>query len=371
VQNALIKAIQTWKNTNIPDNPAGWIIKVAQNQLLDELRKKQRQQNLEVAVEQRISPSEPNLDSLTDDQIRMMFACCHPSLSSSDQLILILKILGGLSIREIAGSLMKKEDSIAKAYTRAKKKFKNEEIQLRLPAANDIAERLDLVLKIVYLLFNEGYKAVEGPGILRKELCAEAIRLTEILVANDLCSTPSTYALLALMLFHSARFDARIDEEGLPISLEDQNRSLWDRRLIDAGLEALTTSMESNEMNEYIMQAAISGEHCIANSFEETNWHRILSYYDQQLKQQNSIVVALNRVIPLEKVKGPLAASQEIEKLEKTAHFDEYYLFYAIKSEVLRSLDETEEAKENLKKAIALATNGKEKEYLKKKLNQL
>lgn len=371
VQDTLVKAMQTWPFGQVPENPTGWILRVAGNRMIDQLRRLQKQTNEEIPETSESIVEEVSLTEINDDMVKMMFACCHPSLSAEYQIILTLKILGGLSIREISTSLLKKEETVAKAYTRAKKKFKEDEIKLNLPPANEVEKRLEMVLKIIYLLFNEGYKSAEGTLLIREDLCAEAMRLNTVLLETELCSTPSANALMALMCFHSSRFDARVDENGEIISLEDQDRSKWDRELIVTGTRYLQQATENDEVNDYVIQAAISSYHCNAPSFEETQWGEILRLYDVQLQINPSPVIRLNRVVPMEKVHGSMLAYSEIEELEETGFFDTYYLFYAIKGGILQNLGEIEESADALKKAISLTKNDRELTYLNKKLEQL
>ena len=371
VQEALTKAMQTWPYSQIPDNPTGWILRVAGNKMIDQLRRDQKMDNQEIPEKSEEFKADLNLDSINDDLVRMMFACCHPSLSSEYQIILTLKILGGLSVREIASALVKKEETIAKGYTRAKKKFKKEEIKLTLPPANEIEKRLGMVLRIIYLLFNEGYKAAEGSQLIREDLCDEAIRLNNVLLDSEICNTPSANALISLMYFQVARFAARVDQKGRIISLEDQDRSKWNQGLINTGLEYLEKASDTEEINEYIIQAVINATHCRAQTFEVTDWNNILRMYDLHLHINNNPIIELNRVIPLQKVHGSLLAFKEIERLESTQFFEEYYLFYAIKAKILEDIGDQDLCKESYVRALSLAKNEQEKSYLSDKLNQL
>ncbi|MEO9871925.1 RNA polymerase sigma factor [Ekhidna sp.] len=371
VQEALIKAMQTWPYSQTPDNPTGWILRVARNKMIDQLRRDQKTNNQEVPERVEEMNEDLSLESINDDMVRMMFACCHPSLSQEYQIILTLKILGGLSIREISSSLLKKEETVAKAYTRAKKKFKKDEIKLLLPPANEIEKRLDMVLKIIYLLFNEGYKSAEGNQLIRTDLCDDAIRLNVVLLESEICNTPAANSLIALMYFHASRFAARTDEDGHVITLENQDRLKWDQELIQRGLEYLDQASEEGAINEYLIQAAISATHCQAETFQDTDWGNILALYDLQLQLSPSPIVELNRVVALEKVHGSLLGVKEIERLEDTQFFDEYYLFYAIKSEMLQKFGDNDQSKLALQKAIALTKNEKERDYLKKKLARI
>jgi len=373
VQDALIKAMQTWPYAQIPDNPTGWILRVSRNKMIDQLRRLQKTTNQELPEDSESMDENFSLEAINDDVIRMIFACCHPSLSEENQIILTLKILGGLSIREISSALLKKDETVAKAYTRAKKKFKKEEIKLVLPPAHELENRLEIVLKIIYLLFNEGYKAAEGTDLIRTDLCEDAIRLNHVLLESEICHTPAASGLMALMLFHASRFEARLDADGRAVSLQDQDRSKWDLELIQRGLAYLEeTSQDPDYMrNEYLIQAAISAVHCQAPRYEDTDWKSILSLYDLQLQQSPSPIIELNRVIALEKIHGPLLGLKEVERLEATQFFEGYYLFYAIKSEMLQKMGHDEEAKAALETAITLTQNEIEKAYLESKLEGL
>ncbi|GAB4236534.1 MAG: sigma-70 family RNA polymerase sigma factor [Ekhidna sp.] len=372
VQEALIKAMQTWPYAQVPDNPTGWILRVAGNKMIDHLRREQKNTKSDHLPEHAEDPPATiSLEAINDDLLRMLFACCHPSLSSEYQIILTLKILGGLSVREISSALLKKEETVAKAYTRAKKKFKVEEIKLQLPPAHEIENRLEIVLKIIYLLFNEGYKSAEGEHLIRHELCQEAVRLNKVLVDSEIGNTPSATALMALMHFHSARFQARTDQDGNIITLEKQDRSLWDQTLIRQGLDYLEKAYTTDEINEYTVQAAISATHCRAPSFDQTDWISILKLYDLQLSVNASPVVELNRVIPLEKVHGSLLALKELERLEATQFFENYYLFYAIKAEIQEHLNDLDGCRESLQMALKLTKNQREQAHLTQKLSML
>jgi len=371
VQEALVKEMQTWPYSEIPQNPTGWILRVAGNKMIDQLRRDQKLNRQEMPEKAEEMQDDISLSTMNDDMVRMLFACCHPTLSAEYQIILTLKILGGLSVKEIASALIKKEETVAKAYTRAKKKFKKEEIKLVLPPANELEKRLNNVLKIIYLLFNEGYKAAEGSELIREDLCEEAIRLNKVLVDNEICNTPAANGLISLMLFHAARFNARVDSHGNIISLEDQDRNQWDQELIGLGFEYLEKASATQEPNEYVIQAAINATHCRAKSMEETDWSNILKMYDLHLQLTNNPVIELNRVIPLQKVHGSLLAMKEIERLELTGFFDEYYLFFAIKAKVLEDLGDLEQCKASYEAALGFAKNGKEQAYLRDKINQL
>lgn len=366
VHDALEKAMHVWGYGSIPSNPTGWILRVAGNRMIDQLRRNNKiiPESLPVAFEE----TDITLDEINDDLIRMIFACCHPSISEEYQIILTLKILGGLSIREIATCLLKKQETIAKAYTRAKKKFKTEAIKLLLPPANEIERRLEMVLKIIYLLFNEGYKSAEGVALIKEDLCEEAMRLNHVLLDNEICNTPSSNALMALMYFNASRFSARVDNDGNMLNLETQDRNLWDKRMIQQGIIYLQRASATGIINEYVIQATINSLHCTSASFKSTNWLQILELYDLHVQINPNPIIELNRVIPLEKVHGSMLAFAELDRLEQSQFFDGYYLFYAIKAGVLENLHQFDDCVKAYQKAIALTKNEREVRYLQNRL---
>ncbi|MEP0368514.1 MAG: sigma-70 family RNA polymerase sigma factor [Cyclobacteriaceae bacterium] len=368
VQEALYKAMQTWPFQTLPDNPTGWIIRVANNKILDHLRRKDKvtyQEQIPELNEEELNPTE---EEFKDDMVKMMFACCNPKLSSEYQLILTLKILGGLSVKEMASALLKKEETIAKSYTRAKKKFREENLKLELPQNAEIHTRLRHVLKVIYLLFNEGYKSTNHDQLIRKDLCMDAIRLCQLLEENENTNTAPTRSLLALMCFHSSRFDARQDENGKIIPLEKQDRTKWTNEFIERGNSYLSSVSDAHSQNEYFLQAAISGIHCNARHFNETRWDIILHLYDQLLTINANPIIALNRLVTYEKVYGPEKALVELKKIESEPSLQRNYLLPAIKSELLASLSMYTEAKAQLELAIDLTANPSEKDFLKDKL---
>ena len=371
VQEALAKAMQVWGYGQIPDNPTGWVIRVAQNKLIDQIRKLQRvyyaTQLPEIGHE---SPELLNEEQFKDEMIKMMFACCNPKLSTEHQIILTLKILGGLSIREIASALLKKEETIAKAYTRAKKRFKEINLKLEIPGEQEIQNRLDRILKVIYLLFNEGYKSTEGEQLIRKELCEEAMRLNQLLLDKPETNTTSSLALMALMHFQVARFDARVNTDGNSVSLEEQDRKTWDEQHILLGNRYLTT-IEDGMNNVYFLQAAINGIHCAADTYESTNWTHILILYNRLYFLSKNPIVALNRILPLSKVHGAEAALDELVKVKTEESIQNNYLVPATEAELLFQLNRHDEAIDKLTHAIELCKNNREKDFLTTKMRRI
>ncbi len=375
VQDALIKAMQIWGYKNIPDNPTAWLLRVSGNLLVDKLRRDKRVvfDDEYVSTKDSFTPNELDLkNTISDSQLRMIFACCHPSLSPEYQIILSLKLIGGFGNKEIAKALLKKEDTVAKSFTRAKKKFKETISTLDIPIEMGLQSRLKVVLKVIYLLFSEGYAASIGTSIIKKDICLEAIRLALLLTENTYCNKPDTNALIALMCFHTSRFEARVDDNLELVDLEHQDRNKYDQGLINQGLLHLQNADgEEVQPSNYHLQAAVSYHHCIAKTFAETNWEQILYIYNLQLQRQYSPIVELNRIIPVFKVFGSKKAMIELKKYEEGSHFIENSLYYAIKAELLIDLPETDACILALEKAIKLTKNELEKNHFKKKLERL
>ncbi len=375
VQDALIKAMQVWGYKNIPDNPTAWLLRVSGNLLVDKLRRDKRVvfDDEYVTTSDTFIPNELDLkNTISDSQLRMIFACCHPSLSKEYQIILSLKLIGGFGNKEIAKALLKKEDAVAKSFTRAKKKFKETISTLDIPIEMGLQSRLKVVLKVIYLLFSEGYAASVGTSIIKKDICLEAIRLALLLTENAYCNKPETNALIALMCFHTSRFEARVDDNLELVDLEHQNRSKYNLELINQGLRHLQNADgEDVQPSNYHLEAAVSYHHCIAKSFKETNWEQILYIYNLQLQRQYSPIVELNRIIPFFKVYGANKAMNELKNYEKSAHLVENSLYYAIKAELLMDMGEVEASISALERAIKLTKNELEKNHFKKKVERL
>lgn len=377
VQEALLKAMQLWGYTEMPDNPTAWLYSVAKNKLIDRLRKDQKNSGPSKlpATGQANIMADETIDlgnTISDSQLKMIFACCHPSLSIQNQIILSLKLIGGFSNRELADALLKKEEAIAKSFTRAKKQLKDRIKTLESPLGIGLRSRLFVVLRVIYLLFSEGYSASTGTQILKRDICYEAIRLALLLRENPYCRHPELEALLALMCFHTSRFDARLDREGQLQDLEHQDRNLYNRELIRIGRFHLgLAGNPSGQPSRYYLEAAVSYEHCKASRFSATRWRRILELYDLQLQKYDSPIVALNRIVAYQLVHGPKKAMQELKAYERRPDFRESALFYAISSEILNGRQQVPESIMALKAAIRLSTNHVEQAHLQKKLQAL
>jgi len=380
IQEALIKAMNSWPFRTVPDNPSAWILTVARNKMIDTLRRKKKIINQEdETLNQKLeAQSEPTClsdieleDHLKDDLLKMMFACCHPSLTVESQIILTLRILCGLGSSEVARALLKKDEAVAKAYTRAKQKLKENDIKPVVPSAKNAGKRLGVILKVLYLLFNEGYKSSVGGDLIKKDLCLESMRLTKILCDGPFGKRPELNALLALMCFHTSRFDSRIGGEGELLTLEEQDRSSWNAELIETGSFYFHRSFKDDvfeTMTEYHIQAAMAGLHCQAKNYDDTDWKQLLDLYDMQMISKPSPVVELNRLVVFAKVHGQAKALQELLQLEDQAFLSNYYLYYAIKGDLLSQLGKAKEACIALTKAIELTDNIAEKRHLEKKV---
>lgn len=378
VQETLIKAMHNWSYGQVPDNPSAWIMRTAKNLAVDHLRrdtnfKSKRSEVLESFLFDANSGKSNEVlfeEEVADDQLRMIFVCCHPENPRDSQIALALKILCGFSVSEIASAFLTNEETIAKRLTRAKKKIRDEGVVFEIPSG-DVGKRLETVHEVIYLLFNEGYNATHGDHIIRKDLCEEAIRLNYLLLENPLTNTPKTQALLSLMLFHFSRMASRVGAQGEIILLEDQDRSKWDVNMIQAAMKYLDQATADRSSSEYHLQAAIAGAHCLAQSYDQTDWNAILVFYDQLLALNSSPIIALNRIVAVSKVAGAQKAMRELETLEGIKQMDGYYLLYSIKADLLNQLGNTEEARMAYKKAIELTNIESEKALLTKKMDSL
>ena len=371
VQDTFIKAMRIWGYQNIPDHPTAWLVRVANNAIIDQLRRTRKNQYFSDAIIREGMAYDDEIATsreITDSQLKMIFACCDPVLSAEQQIILSLKFIGGFSNKELAEALLKKEEAVAKAFTRAKKKFKEQVQIVKTPVEMGLQSRLFVVLHVIYLLFSEGYATTSGSQILKKDICYEAMRLALLLRENKYCQHANLEALIALMCFHAARFDARMDDKGSLVDLKHQDRSKYSQELIQIGLNHLeqadtTTKFPSN----YHLEAAVSYYHSSAKSFEATDWESILKCYDLLLRNQYSPMVALNRILPYGKVHGAQKALVSLQQLEKTSDFSSNALFYAIKAELEHEVG-TVTFKKTLEQAIQLSTNELVKAHLKRKL---
>ncbi|GHE59504.1 RNA polymerase sigma factor [Roseivirga thermotolerans] len=370
VQEALYKAARQWSFQPMPNNPSAWLYRVVNNQIIDYLRKEAKSVSYEQAVTaDAIGEEESRLPEekvIVDDQLRMIFACCHPAMKPTEQLMLSLKLLCGLSVKEIARALLKQEEATKRAITRAKVKFREEVGALKVPEGGDLENRLEAVLQVIYLLFNEGYKATEGNQLMKQDLCEEAIRLAFLLTNERSCNKGELKALIAMMLFKAARFPARTDEAGNLLTLENQDRSKYDEEHIKWGWHFLHDSSKFEGSSVYQLEAAISCYYTTAETYEKTNWKAILSLYDTLVKLKPVPVVQMSRILVLSKVKGATAALKEMEGLEEVIEGNQSLL--ALKADLYAEIGNWSAARVHLQKAIGQALNITERRFLEKKL---
>ena len=378
LQEALLTALRQWSYGNLPPNPAAWLMQVAKNRALDVVRRDARFREREEAIVSSMerhpafSPS-PNAlmsDEIRDDQLRLIFACCHPALAPESRVALTLKTLCGFNAGEIARAFLTTSETIAKRLTRARGRLRQEKVPFEIPSGPELSARLDSVLDVLYLLFNEGYNASHGSDIIRRDFCDEAIRLATLLTQNAATGTPKTHALLALFLLQAARFGARLGAAGEILLLEDQDRSRWNRELIAEGLAHLERAAVGEEVSAFHLEAGIASCHCLATSYDETNWARILSLYDLLAAISGSPVAALNRAVVVAKIHGAAAGLEALEKLGNEKTLQRYYLLYAIRAELLTELGQMAEAKDNYRHALSLTELAAERRFLKERMER-
>jgi len=379
VQDALLDAIEQWKYKGVPENPAAWLYKVAKYKALNIVNhEKYKRQYSSDAVHllQSESTAGPGWEQLfseqqiLDDQVRMMFTCCHPSISPDSQVALTLKTLCGFSIPEIAKAFITSEENINKRLVRARQKLREDKIAFDVPAGKDLEPRLGSVLETIYLLFNEGYAASHGDAFIRYELCEEAIRIAGIISSHPLITgKENIYALLSLMLLNASRFKSRQDNDGTIIELDGQNRSLWDKDLIQKGVSFLDRSMTGNSVSRYHILATISAHHCTAAGTETTDWQSILSLYDNLLQIDNSAIVLLNRAVVISRVFTVQKAINELEKIKNDPLIKNYQYYYSTLAEFYLKQKRLPEAGKYFAKAIELSSVQSEKDALQRKLS--
>lgn len=377
LQEAFTAAIMQWPNDGIPENPRAWLVSTGRFRAIDQLRKRSRfdeslQTQIYVYDEATVGPEQDLLDDkIEDDLLRLIFTCCHPSLSLEAQLALTLREVCNLTTEEIAKSFLLKSTAVAQRIVRAKAKIRDAGTKYEVPEKAQLNDRLSAVLHVIYLMFNEGYSASFGADLVRYDLTAEAIRIAELV--NHLLPSPSVEAkgLLALMLLQDSRSEARVNFEGDIILLEDQDRQLWDRDKISRGVAFLNEAMNLGQVGPYTLQAAIAVEHARPFRSEDTNWHRIASLYSILLEIQVSPVIELNRAVAVAMDQGPSAGLDLIDDIFARGDLEHYHFAHAARADLLSKLKRFEEARKAYETALSLASQAAEIRFLEKRIADL
>jgi RNA polymerase sigma-70 factor (ECF subfamily) len=375
LQDAVERALSNWPKSGIPDNPAAWLLTTAKRVAIDDFRRAKtfEQKRLLLEADARIAMEEEIVvsdEDIPDERLRLIFTCCHPALNREAQLILTLRTLGGLSTSDIAHALLMAEPTVGQRITRAKRKIRDAGIPFQTPSAADLPDRLDTVLNVIYLIYNEGYVASAGDSLFRVDLATEAIRLGRVLV-RLMPDEPEAIGLLALMVLNDSRRDARVDENGVLVTLDNQDRTRWNRTAIAEGTALVDRALRMRRVGPYQIQASISAIHCQAATPEDTDWAQIVALYDVMMTISPTPIVALNRAVAVSMAEGPENGLLAISQIDHIEELEEYHLLHSTRADMLRRAARFDEAREAYQRAINLTNNTAERGFLTQRVSSL
>ena len=375
VQEALVKALELWPFEGIPANPGGWLMQVARNRALDAVRRESLLLGKLPEIERSFRSSSPLADAderaFEDDQLSMIFLCCHPALTRETRIALTLKTVGGFSVAEIARAFLTQAATVAQRIVRAKRQIRDESLRFEMPVGSDLAERLESVLDVLHLMFNEGYAAHSGEDLIRADLCDEAIRLARLVIEHAECDSPEVHALLALMLLQHARQPARTDAAGELWVLSEQDRSLWNQRMIRQGLVRLGRSAAGSTVSVFHLQAGIAAAHAVSPTYADTDWAHIADLYDQLYDIDPTPVVALNRAVARSRHLGPLAGIEDLQRIESHPALSRYHLLHAVLAELWREAGDPDKAAAYYRAALQCECSEPERRLLTTRLEHI